>query len=111
MRRCYLTIIALSAALVLPTAASARDGEEARHWRDFPGAEFAVPNGLGNRYDLFVGAPRTGFALQAPLYSPAPRPLATPFGQDGRLGVSGTTMPVPQYPIEPETPPTAPSGY
>ena len=42
-----------------------RDGEESRYWNSYPGAAIDIPSGLGDRFDLHLGAPR-GFALQAP---------------------------------------------
>lgn len=107
MKHHHLIAFVLAAGLAMPATASAatlpakpaagpeagimliRDGEEARHWRNYPGAEFDVPTGLGDRFNLHVGA-RRGFALQPPRYPIEPEaPVVAPTGQDGSFGVPG----------------------
>lgn len=110
MKRNYAAIFALSAVLFMPAASWAAmlpantggapnsgviltgDGDEARHWRSYPGAAWDIPSGLGDRFDLRIYRPLVqprGFALQAPMveeeppvYEPEPpRVTVAPEGQ------------------------------
>lgn len=59
-----LTLMAI--ALVAPTAVSAGDGDENRHWRAYPGASHDRSHVQGGSFAVQGTAARTGFALQAP---------------------------------------------
>lgn len=64
MRR-FMMILSAAALLVTPAAVSAGDGQESRHWRDYPGAAWDVPSGAGRQLNA-SDAPATGYALQGP---------------------------------------------